>query len=357
MNGVGSRNSRSCLSNICPYWNLAPLIMIYGKTVVAAFLASLVTEAHGHGYISKPIGRNGNMNGANQPGAVCGGDRYLSSFRGIQATYSAGQVVEFAHVITAHHFGHLEMSICDRRINSSVADPSACLRRWRLERVAPPADCRPNDSRTDCQPVDKLHPERFYLPPRSRGRTHKFRYRIPSGLNCAECTLQWRWWTANSCVPAEDYGCYWDQLTAAGWSTRGFHGYYSGKPCGSSRQPMCNNNGEQFVNCADIKVLRSGAPAPPTPPTPPAPTPTPAPPTPPAPTPTPVTPAPTPPPAVDCGSCTQCLANNGVCYTQPESWCNLYPTFTWCGSALVQTQPHGHSAAEQRLRGHPRLHE
>merc|ERR1719422_879887 len=320
MNGVGSRNSRSCLSNICPYWNLAPLIMIYGKTVVAAFLASLVTEAHGHGYISKPIGRNGNMNGANQPGSVCGGDRYVSSFRGIQATYSAGQVVEFEHVITAHHFGHLEMSICDRRINSS-AGADACLSRWRLERAAPPADCRPNDSRTDCQPVDKLHPERFYLPPQSRGRTHKFRYRIPAGLNCAECTLQWRWWTANSCVPADDYGCYWDQMRAAGWSTSGFYGYFSGLPCGNPRQAMCNNKGEQFVNCADIRVQGSGAPTPtppPTPPTPPVPTPTQAP-TPPIPT-----PAPTPPPAGRvCEHEKNCDVSPFCNHAGYDSWCNI----------------------------------
>merc|ERR1719422_3076264 len=324
MNGVGSRNSRSCLSNICPYWNLAPLIMIYGKTVVAAFLASLVTEAHGHGYISKPIGRNGNMNGANQPGSVCGGDRYVSSFRGIQATYSAGQVVEFEHVITAHHFGHLEMSICDRRINSS-AGADACLSRWRLVRAEPPADCRPNDARTDCQPVDNLHPERYYLPPQSKGRVHKFRYRIPSNLECAECTLQWRWWTANSCVPAEDYGCYWDQMMAAGWSTSGFHGYYSGHPCGNARQAMCNNRGEQFVNCVDIKVQRSGAPTPPTPPTPPAPTPTPAPtttpaPAPPKPTPT---PAPTPPPAgTVCEHETNCDVSPFCNHAGYDSWCN-----------------------------------
>merc|ERR1719418_135549 len=268
--------------------------MLCGKALVVAFLASLVTGAHGHGYISVPLGRSGRNNGANQPGAVCGGSGYLNRFSGIQATYSAGQVVEFEHVITAHHFGHLEMSICDRRINSSVADPEGCLRRGLLERAAPPADCRPNDARTDCQPVDKLHPERFYLTPRSKGRVNKFRYRIPSNMECAECTLQWRWWTANSCVPAEDYGCYWDQLKAAGWSTSGFHGYYSGNPCGNSGQPFCNNQGEQFINCVDIRVQRSGAP---TPPTPPAPTPTP-----PPPTPAPVTPAPTPPtppPAVD----------------------------------------------------------
>lgn len=225
--------------------------------VVAA--AACFVTAHGHGYLSVPAARNGRMNGANTPDAVCGTPSLLNRFSGVQATYTAGQVVEFEHVITAHHFGHIEMSICDRRINSSTADPAGCLRQWVLERVAPPADCRPNDSRTDCQPVDSRHPERFYLPPKRSGQTDKFRYRIPAGLECAECTLQWRWWTANSCVPAVDYGCYWDQIAAAGWSSNAYHGWFSGKPCGNSGQPMCNNQGEQFVNCADIRVQRANA--------------------------------------------------------------------------------------------------
>lgn len=51
----------------------------------------------------------------------------------------------------------------------------------------------------------------------------------------------------------------------------------------------------------------------------------------PAPTPAP-TPALTPAiPAPECGSCTACLANNGVCYPETKGFCDLYPQYTWCG--------------------------
>jgi hypothetical protein len=34
---------------------------------------------------------------------------------------------------------------------------------------------------------------------------------------------------------------------------------------------------------------------------------------------------------LECGSCTACMADNGVCYTTTQAWCNLYPQYQWCG--------------------------
>lgn len=42
------------------------------------------------------------------------------------------------------------------------------------------------------------------------------------------------------------------------------------------------------------------------------------------------TPAPTA-PGLECGSCTACMADNGVCYSTAQAWCNLYPQYQWCG--------------------------
>merc|ERR1712232_264294 len=51
-----------------------------------------------------------------------------------------------------------------------------------------------------------------------------------------------------------------------------------------------------------------------------------------APTPAPTTPAsPTATPALECGQCTACLADNGVCYSQGQAFCDLYPQYIWCG--------------------------
>merc|ERR1712072_199760 len=52
-----------------------------------------------------------------------------------------------------------------------------------------------------------------------------------------------------------------------------------------------------------------------------------------APTDAPTTPAPaTVAPGLECGECTACLADNGVCYQETSTFCNLYPQYKWCGS-------------------------
>merc|ERR1712187_499134 len=34
----------------------------------------------------------------------------------------------------------------------------------------------------------------------------------------------------------------------------------------------------------------------------------------------------------ECGSCSGCLASNGVCYPESKAFCDLYPQYTWCGA-------------------------
>jgi len=162
-------------------------------------------------------------------------------------------------------------------------------------------------------------------------------WHVPSWFSCPteDAVGRWVWKTGNTCNDFNNLGRA---------KTETFLRSESNANGGTMRETCRGGGGfpETFISCFDFKMSGSGSPTPPTPPTP---------------TPAPTTPAPTPAPVVDCGSCTQCLAN-GVCYAQSESWCNLYPAFTWCGSALVQARPHGHSSeVEQRLRGHPRLHE
>merc|ERR1719350_2308557 len=133
-------------------------------------LVSSYSGAHGHGYLKVPAARTGNDNGVYNPS--CGAKK------AVRATYTGGQVAEFQHTITAHHYGHIEMTLGGNK----------------LIRAEPPSDCVPNDSRTDCQPIDALHPERFYLSPKKTlPQTDKFRYIIPGNFTCDSCVLQWRW--------------------------------------------------------------------------------------------------------------------------------------------------------------------
>merc|ERR1719284_486124 len=195
--------------------------------------------------------------------------------------------------------GHFEFSICDQKLGHSTADAQTCLNKHRLRRMEPPTDCVPNDARGDCQPVHEEYPERWYLPPGTG--TYRMRFVIPSDLSCSDCTLQWRWWTANSCIPAKDYGCFYNKIMPdAGWNSSEWCGEYCGT-CGGD-QAINSNCGEHFRNCADIQVIGgSGGSPSPVAPSPSGPSPT-----------SPVaTPAPTPPPAA-AGACrrnTDCVAN------------------------------------------------
>merc|ERR1712014_44313 len=205
--------------------------------------------------------------------------------------------------------------------------------KWVLERASPAeagfTDCKPNDKRPTCQPVDPRHKERFYVPPPNfdGSNTHRFHVKLPFGLKCTACTLQWRWWSANSCIPAADYACFGSELAAKGYSSASW-GLGNSCPGGGCDRCGC---GEEFRNCADVKIVPSGPTPPPTPapptPTPPAPAPAPA---------TPVPPATPAPPVSVGGSCVQ----NSDCVT--NAWCNDPSYVEWCQLHSVSDCPTPH---------------
>merc|ERR1712151_320713 len=116
------------------------------------------------------------------------------------------------------------------------------------------ADCRVNDDRGDCQPVDTRHPERWYLPPGTG--TYKMKYEIPEDLRCSSCTLQWQWFTANTCLPGADTGCYWADFAAQGWNQGAWCGTFCGQ-CDSTMHRCASGAGEEFRNCADIAIVEN----------------------------------------------------------------------------------------------------
>lgn len=305
------------------------------RAVVLAVLASFVPGCVGHGVLVVPPLRGGTAGTeknafcpqcGNGPG-VCGdggqwpnNSDYLGFVDGPKATFKAGEVAEFQVHINAHHKGHFEFRLCDQRLSHSTQDPLGCLAKHILKRASPPSDCVPNDRRGDCQPIHVAYPERWYLPPTAG--LHSMRFKIPSDLQCAECTLVWAWWTANSCTPAKDYGCYYDQMKAQGWDAGAWCGAFCGT-CGSSLVEANASSaagwaaggcGEQFRNCADITVLASGSNA--------APTTTKS--VTPAPAPTTTKPvAPTPAPAPACRPVGDCSMH---------SWCNMQRLTSLCAS-------------------------
>eukprot|EP00440_Ansanella_granifera_P007511 gb/GFBE01008132.1/.p1 GENE.gb/GFBE01008132.1/~~gb/GFBE01008132.1/.p1 ORF type:complete len:430 (+),score=72.85 gb/GFBE01008132.1/:1-1290(+) len=232
---------------------------------------SWLMSAAGHGVLTEPPARNvasGPKNGycphCGNGNGVCGDgnqwpadSNYLNFYTGPVKTWTAGTVVEVEVKITAHHKGHFEFSVCDEVLDGSVSNPQGCLDKWILRRASPEeaglTNCLTGDRRSGCQPLDTRHPERFYLPPQgfsSDGDTHRFYLKVPSGLSCEACTLQWRWWSANSCTPGADYGCYATQLSNAGYDAASW-GVSGSCPGGGCSRCGC---GEEFRNCADIAV-------------------------------------------------------------------------------------------------------
>merc|ERR1719401_1222689 len=90
------------------------------------------------------------------------------------------------------------------------------------------------------------------------------KYEIPADLKCSSCTLQWQWFTANSCTPGEDTGCYWADFAAKGWDRAAWCGDFFCGSCSSLLQANSSSTlgthsvrgcGEEFRNCADIAVV------------------------------------------------------------------------------------------------------
>lgn len=311
-----------------------------------AFLLLFVMEVAGHGFMSIPAARNlgnGPKNGycqhcGNGNTNVCGdGNQWPASsnywkFTNGPTTVVPGGVLQIEIQITAHHKGHFEFSICNKQINGGEATSNQdCLNEYLLERVPPEvtygSDCLPNDRRGDCQPLDDLHKERFYLPPPGSAvggkwskayngyDIHTMNFYIPADVTCSgKCTLQWRWFTANSCVPKPDYGCYFEKMQRLGWNSDQWCGSYCGTCTNVASTPNTYQRGcgEEFANCADIEIATSG--------------PTPAP-----------TLAPTPAP---CGDCHACQTPDGsTCYNDKSSiWCEQMK-YTWCGPPAPTPEP------------------
>jgi len=246
---------------------------------------------NGHAYIFYPPMRGGTapsqangycpqcLGSVQYPMDTCGNKKFLNEDAGPVTTLKAGQMVEFDIRLTAHHMGHFMFRLCNKPLNSATGGlqaEEACLNENILKRARPEdvhSDCSQNDERGDCQPMDEANPGYWYLPPKKSmgasllnapGVPYKFHYWIPRGFSCERCTLQWSWRTANSCTPHPDaYNCYFQNMTKKGWNAqdwcRGVCTYRGTCPATQGGSVNC---GEQFKNCADVRVVDDGMPTP-----------------------------------------------------------------------------------------------
>uniref|UniRef100_A0A6V2LNC7 Uncharacterized protein n=1 Tax=Ditylum brightwellii TaxID=49249 RepID=A0A6V2LNC7_9STRA len=321
----------------------------FAKTAaLAALLASLASQANGHGYINSPRSRNivayldgPDWTGDPQPdtphrdynpmslnrGGICGVSpdvlnathkvnyAHPPNYSGglmpmnIQATYAQGSVIEFEVILTAHHMGHVEYYACPLEKHGDTPS-QACFDAHPLTFV--------EDVSYGLQP-DPNYPNRCYVPPASvmdvggapQGALMKHKFKLPDDLNAEYALIQWHYVTGNTCFD------------------EGYHQYFNPGPFAQANLADCNQpldqcgevgaggQPEQFWNCIEVSITPTNN-APPSPippagpgsigcaaelvggggPTPPYPPPSPTPPSPPTPNPvaSPPTPNPTLPP-------------------------------------------------------------
>lgn len=102
-----------------------------------------------------------------------------------QATYTEGQDIIIEATLTTNHAGHFDLFVCPL----GKASTQQCFLDNPLTLV---------EDMLHGGPVDEDYPERAYVSPASQFR---FKYRLPVGVTGQEVMLQWRYVTANSCIP------------------------------------------------------------------------------------------------------------------------------------------------------------
>jgi hypothetical protein len=177
-----------------------------------------------HGLCGEPYKSTG---GAVGPGDLSEGGKYATPPI-IAARYAAGQTIDISIRVTAFHKGRFQFSLCKDPKRFS----QACLDENKL--------------------VNADGGGIFYYPPGGDGQipaggAFKMRFKLPAGVTCERCVLQWYWLTGNSCVPPGD--------------PRGDKVQMG--TCGKSATPP-----EEFWNCADIAIGGGSTPTKPTKPKP-----------------------------------------------------------------------------------------
>jgi hypothetical protein len=196
-----------------------------------------------HGLCGDNPGESKYLTGGSIYGNPAGGN--------VQATYTSGQSIDINVIITAHHMGWWQFYLCDKGDELS----QTCLNKIMLHRD-------PHDP--SISPVDPNFPGRYYIIPTCYGTemsmNQTVRYKLPEGLTCPHCVLQWYWVTGNSChgggytgvnFPKIDNPCIGDGYST-GWLPRA--------------NSACVDNTkiypEEFWNCADVRIEAASGPTP-----------------------------------------------------------------------------------------------
>jgi hypothetical protein len=166
---------------------------------------------------------------------------------------------------TTNHNGFLAFYLCDvsDTADKDISDDPAF---WKskcheLERV-PRASCEAGTD-MECGPIHPKFPGRFVVPCRNSkggdqvigGPNGKMAYRIPD-VEMEHAVIQSYWMTANNCNPPDGFTETY-KFPAAWAGCPGDGGSVGGK-CPGKSCAVTGGTPEEFLNCADVRIVRKG---------------------------------------------------------------------------------------------------
>ena len=143
----------------------------------------------------------------------------------IAKTYTEGDEVTFIIEITANHYGYFEFRLCENDEPMAKVDQT-CFDKNLLLILNNNEDKIAGSSKFVVADSPALNRYKFFLPNKNNGQ-FEVRARLPSGVSCKNCVLQWRYHAGNNFGQANN-----------------------GRTCLG-----CSERQEEFYNCADIEIL------------------------------------------------------------------------------------------------------
>lgn len=183
----------------------------------------------------------------------------------IVKTYTQGGILSVSISVIAHHNGYMVMHSCDvSKCGGEISESCFKKGHCKVLKRAKNKECDSGKSKR-CGPIDRDHPERWYLPCSTVGESgweiygpETIQFELPERQVCKHCVLHWYWTSANSCNPPGVVE-YFDGPDAPDWgSCKGQGGALGGvtrvqKPCGGFDKVP-----EEYHQCADIAIESAG---------------------------------------------------------------------------------------------------